>query len=413
MDYTQRQFIRDTVKRGSDPVNLEGLAKEHGTPLLIFDSAKMKAQYKRLQRSMPNVQFYFALKAAGHAEAVRAIQACDGYLDVATMGEINLVKKSGFPIERCMHTHPIKKQQEILDAYTSGLRRFVVENKSELLKFASLPSDIELLIRLSFPNPNAGSNLSYKFGATEEDAKELVRLAKRQGTTVAGFCLHVGSQIDRADAYEEAIHKTVQIMDDLEEELGIRFTILDIGGGFPVEYRQHMPSLEEIAAKVRPLIEPLMKRFTILAEPGRFVVAPSTLLITSVVGTNQRYDKPWYYIDDGLYGAYSICIYDGMQPHLFAVKELHTEIPASQFQPSVVAGPTCDSIDIVAKDYPLPELQVGDLLISPMMGAYSGASATTFNGIPVVKLITLPDQPSATVSEIEVTPELTYQGVRV
>lgn len=390
MDYFQRQSVRDTIRLGAGHLNFEELAKEHGTPFLIFDPQKMKQQYKRLQEALPNVQCYFALKAAGHLDAVRAIKACNGYIDVATQGEIELIKQAGFPIERCMHTHPIKKQQEINQAYDSGLRRFVVENKSELQKFADLPSDVELLIRLSFPNPQAGSNLSYKFGATEENAKELVRLAKQQGTTVAGFCLHVGSQIHTADAYEVAIHKTVSIMDELERELDIRFTILDIGGGFPVEYRERVPSLEDIAAKIRPLIEPLMDRFTILAEPGRFIAAPASLLVTSVVGTNERYEKPWYYLDDGLYGAYSICIYDGMQPHLFAHKELQVDIPADQLQQSVLAGPSCDSIDVVAKDYPMPELSVGDLLISPMMGAYSTVSATNFNGIPLTKIIALP-----------------------
>jgi ornithine decarboxylase len=165
---------------------------------------------------------------------------------------------------------------------------------------------------------------------------------------------------------------------------------LDIGGGFPVEYRETVPALEEIAAKIRPLIEPLMDRLTIIAEPGRFVAAPASLLVTSVVGTNQRYEKPWYYLDDGLYGAYSICIYEGMKPHLFAHKELRVDIPAEELQRSVVAGPSCDSIDMVAEDYPLPKLDVGDLLISPMMGAYSTVSGTNFNGIPFTKIVALP-----------------------
>lgn len=393
MNHTQRLVIRDVLRTGIQHIDLEGLAQEHGTPLLIFDARKMKEQYQRLQQALPGVHFYFALKAAGHADAVRVIQSCDGYLDVATTGEIELVKQVGFPMDHCMHTHPIKKQQEITEAYQNGLRRFVVENKSELAKFASLPKDIELLIRLSFPNPEAGSDLSYKFGATEDDGKELVRLAHQQGTTVAGFCLHVGSQIHSAEAHEIAINKTVAIMDELEKELGITFSVLDIGGGFPIEYREAVPTLEAIADKIRPLIEPLMDRFTILAEPGRFIAGPSAMLVTSVVGTSERYERPWYYIDDGLYGAYSIMIYDRMQPHLFAHKELTSDIPAEQLKQSVLAGPSCDSIDVIAHDYPMPDLTIGDLLVSPMMGAYSSVSGTTFNGIPLTKIVTIPELP--------------------
>lgn len=390
MDYKERRAIRDALKARTKHLDIEGLAQEYGTPLLIFDPQKMKDQYQRLQQALPNVRLYFALKAAGHLDAVKVIKSCNGYLDIATAGEIKLVQKAGFPIDHCMHTHPVKKPQEIDEAYQAGLRRFVVENQSELEKFAALPKDIEIMIRLSFPNPEAGSNLSYKFGATEADAKKLVRRAQKQGTTVAGFCLHVGSQIHSGDAFVVAIRKTLQIMKDLEKKLGARFSVLNIGGGFPVQYREPVPSLDEITDKIRPLIEPLMDKLTILAEPGRFIAAPSAILLTSVVGTSRRYGKPWYYIDDGLYGAYSIFIYDHMQPHIFANKELAADTPRDQLQQSVLAGPSCDSFDVVAQDYPLPKLNIGDLLVSPMMGAYSTVSATNFNGIPTPKIIAIP-----------------------
>jgi ornithine decarboxylase len=400
MNNAQRQSVRNSLAEYASHIKIGDLAKKHGTPLLIFDEQKFIDQYHLLNQALPGVQFYFALKAAGHAAAIRAIKSYGGYLDVATTGELALALGEDFPMDHCMHTHPIKKRDEIMEVYQKGVRRFVVENKSELQKFADLPKDIELLVRLSYQNPEAGSNLSYKFGVELHNVEELVRLAREQGTKVAGFCLHVGSQIHSADAYVVAIRRTVELIDKLETEFDMKFSILDIGGGFPVEYREPVPAFKDISAKLRPLIEPLMKRFTILAEPGRFVAAPSSTVVTSVVGMNERYDKPWYYIDDGLYGAYSIMIYDRMHPHIFALRELESAVPNSQLQPSVIAGPTCDSIDIVAQDYPLPKLEIGDLLVSPMMGAYTSASATTFNGIPVPRIVTINEYDSSRNTEV-------------
>lgn len=389
MDYSQRQAVVASLSEYAKSIDVDSLLRTHGSPLCIFDARIMRRQYESLQTLFPGVKFYFALKASGHADAVRVIKQCNGYIDVATTGEIELVQSMQFPMDHCMHTHPIKKPHEIDEAYAAGIRRFVVENRCELEKFTGRPDDIEIMIRLSFPNPEAKSNLSYKFGATMLEAKELVRTAQQNGVRVAGFCMHVGSQIHSADAYVTALHETVRMMEDLESELTYRFTVLDIGGGFPIEYRDSVPAIEAIADAINPVIAPLRETYDIIAEPGRFIAGPSMLSVLSVVGTNERYGMPWYYVDDGLYGLHSNIMFEDVHAHFIARRELDNPVSAGDLHSSVLAGPTCDSVDILSNDYALPKLQVGDYILSPNMGAYTWVSATTFNGIPKPTMVTI------------------------
>ncbi|WNG90434.1 hypothetical protein C6A87_022560 [Mycobacterium sp. ITM-2016-00317] len=126
-------------------------------------------------------------------------------------------------------------------------------------------------------------------------------------------------------------------------------------------------------------------QFELLAEPGRFLAADCMTLLTSVVGSAVRDGQLWHYLDDGLYGSYSNVMTEDVHPPVLAVGELTGADPV--LEPVTLAGPTCDSADVIARGYPMPALGVGDLLISPMMGAYTSVTASRFNGIgptPVV-----------------------------
>lgn len=124
-----------------------------------------------------------------------------------------------------------------------------------------------------------------------------------------------------------------------------------------------------------------------LAEPGRFLVASAMTLLTTVVGTAVRDGRVWHYLDDGLYGAYSNVLTEDVHPPILALAELDAETPR---EPVTLAGPTCDSIDVIARDYPMPELSVGDVLASPMMGAYTTVTSSRFNGIAETKIVCVP-----------------------
>ena len=177
----------------------------------------------------------------------------------------------------------------------------------------------------------------------------------------------------------------------LERRCSVRFDTLDIGGGFPASYDAESAAIDDIAAVLRPVLDPHARRLDIIAEPGRVMVADAMTLVTSVVGIAERGDGRWYYLDDGLYGSYSNVLTEDVHPLVFAARELTARIPgragsrrrdAGDHRWATLAGPTCDSSDVIAREVLLPELHVGDLLVSPAMGAYTTVTATRFNGRP-------------------------------
>ena len=140
-------------------------------------------------------------------------------------------------------------------------------------------------------------------------------------------------------------------------------------------------SVEQIASGIREVLEPHAQRLEILAEPGRIMVAESMMLVTSVAGVAERGDGRWYYVDDGLYGSYSNVLTEDVHPLVFAERDLrdrHADTETHRW--ATLGGPTCDSSDVIAREVMLPDLVVGDLLVSPVMGAYTTVTATRFNG---------------------------------
>ena len=353
---------------------------EHGTPVLLLDPERVRRQYRRLRAALPFVRFHYAVKALGH-DAVLAALAADGCgFDVATGEELASLTPHGVDPRRVIHTHPIKKAAEIAEAVTAGVRTFVVDNDVELDKFADAAPGVAVLVRLSYPSPHAKSDLSSKFGVGPFEAEHLVRRAVERGIRVAGFSFHVGSQLDDPARFAAAVADTLTLMGDLEARLSVRFAVLDIGGGFPVAYDEQVSSIDEIGAVLRPVLEPAAARYDVIAEPGRILVGDCMTLVTSVVGISERRDGRWYYLDDGLYGSYSNVLTEDVHPLVFAERDLRGE--GTDHRWATLAGPTCDSADVIAREQLMPDLAVGDLLASPAMGAYTTVTATRFNGRP-------------------------------
>ena len=161
--------------------------------------------------------------------------------------------------------------------------------------------------------------------------------------------------------------------------------VIDIGGGFPVAYREQMPTIDAIADVIDDALGPARDDFTFLAEPGRYLAADCMTLLTSVVGTAQRGGQVWHYLDDGVYGSYSNVMTEDVHPPILALRELTQD--DVNYGPVTLAGPTCDSADVIARDYPMPPLEVGDIVVSPMMGAYTAVTSSRFNGIPATPIV--------------------------
>jgi len=286
------------------------------------------------------------------------------------------------PPERCIHTHPIKRDSDIRTALAYGVNRFVIDNPDELRKFVKYRNRSSLLIRVSFRSPDARCDLSRKFGCDPEAVPDLFRLAAELRIRIDGLSFHVGSQAAGPGMFGEAIAKCGELM-RLAGRMGHTPCILDIGGGFPVDYLQRSMPIEEFCAPIRAALQELAPEMRIIAEPGRYICAPSAISVTSVMGRALRDNRWWYYVDDGLYGSYSGQVYDHAS---YPVEAL---VPEGKMYPSVLAGPTCDSIDVINEHLELPKLDVGDLVVGREMGAYTWASASEFNFFPRATVLAL------------------------
>jgi ornithine decarboxylase len=360
---------------------IETLVARYGSPLLVVDCDQVRAQYRRLQAALPGVDLHYALKPLPEASVVRTLMGEGAFFDLATGGEVDLVRSLGVDPARCIHTHPIKRDSDIREALRFGVRLFVVDNPDELGKFVRYRKRADVMIRVSFRAPNAVCDLSKKFGCDPEAVPEMLSLARRLGVRVAGLSFHVGSQAGTPAMHVQAVDACVELIREAREKKLADLDVLDIGGGFPVDYVEPAMPIETFCAPIRAALANVPSGIRVIAEPGRFIAAPAGTCIASVMGRAKRDGRWWYYLDDGLYGSFSGQLYDHAR---YPVDSLKQDGPR---HPSVLAGPTCDSIDVVAEDIALPELEAGDLIVGRMMGAYTWASATDFNFFPRARVV--------------------------
>lgn len=350
------------------------LIATYGSPLLVLDQAAVRKQYRSLVNALPGVRMHYALKPLPHSAVVATLKAEGCGFDLATNGEVDVMLENQINPDDCIHTHPIKRDSDIRYALEYGCKVFVFDNPVELDKFIPYQDKAQLLLRVSFPNPETKVDLSKKFGCTPEAALPLLRKAKSMGLNVIGLSFHVGSQVPNARRHVEAITSCNQIIRDAAAE-GITLQVLDIGGGFPVNYGADGTdfNIYDFCAPIREALSQTPEGIRKLAEPGRFICAPCMTSVASVMGKAERFGRTWYYLDDGLYGSYSGQLFD----HINYPKSAPYAV--GEAKPAVLAGPTCDSIDVIADDIDLPDMNVGDVIIGKMMGAYTWASATEFN----------------------------------
>jgi ornithine decarboxylase len=363
---------------------IKKLAEEHGTPIILFSENEFKRVYQSMQSYLPRVKHHFALKPLPTKECVQIVSECNGYMDIASIGELELVK-SADPnmVARTVYTHPIKKESDILTAAQNGIRTMVAENFTELRKIMKVAPEMNILLRIAFPNEEARCNLSERYGADEERFEKLYAFAHKLGANVIGCSFHVGSQMQRPWEHVNAIRQCRRIYDWVYENFGVKLSVLDIGGGFPAKYKKTDMDLEEFCEPIRKVLDELFDDdMDIWSEPGRSIAANCHVSVTQVIGKVYKNNRMWYYLDDGVYGTYAGMMYEDIS------YDLHpTQYSDEQPILSVFAGPTCDSIDVILKDVMYQPLNVGDYLYSIRIGAYGWASRTQFNLLAESRII--------------------------
>ncbi|KAL0234949.1 hypothetical protein GEMRC1_001531 [Eukaryota sp. GEM-RC1] len=363
---------------------IKDLVLQHGSPLLVLNCNIIREQYRKLKNALPSVRLYYAMKPLPNADVIRSLLDEGAFFDVATTGEIALAVSTGVNPLDCIHTHPIKRDCDISEALSHNVTTFVADNVDEIKKFVKYRDDAQILLRISFRNPAAKADLSKKFGCSPDDIFNLLSFSKDLGVTVKGICFHVGSQTTNPNLYVNAITKCREIIVKANA-MGYNLSVLDIGGGFPINYETVVPEIDVFCKPINEALQTLPSTVTVYAEPGRFIAGPSVMAISSVMGKARRDGKWWYYLDDGLYGSYSGQLFD----HTFYPKTVISE--PGDCEHSVLSGPTCDSIDVIDDDFLCPELNYGDLVIGHNMGAYTWATATEFNFFKKAKFVVFTD----------------------
>jgi ornithine decarboxylase len=362
------------------------LVGEHGSPLLVLDCDRVRAQYRRLAASLPGVELYFAIKALPHPAVIATLEEEGSFFDFCSLGELGLLRTLGISAERAINTHPIKREHDIRESMNYGCHTFVVDNAAELDKFVGRAGRVSVFLRIGFRSADAEVDLAKKYGCAVEDALTLLRAGSERGVAITGLTFHVGSQCGSPRAFVEAIHGCLELIGQAKRAGLPEIAVLDIGGGFPVAYATEAPpppGIEAFCAPICAALERVPSSIRVVAEPGRFLVAPAMSAIATVVGKAQRGDAFWYYLDDGVYGSFNGRVYDPTVR--YPLRPISRS--AGGHRTSVLAGPTCDSIDVIAEDVRLPELQIGDLLVGSLMGAYTMGSASEFNSIPKTKIV--------------------------
>ena len=368
---------------------LQTIAREHGTPLMVIDHEQIRRNYNEFKKHLPKVQAYFAVKANAEPAIIRTLYKAGASFDVASLPEFMLVyenikhlppkEQQDFIWDKIIYANPTKPKETLqsLDQYKPLV---TYDNLAELKKIRQYAPHAGVVLRLRVPNTGSMVELSSKFGCDPGEAVDLILAAFEMGLVVEGISFHVGSQCTNFQNFVQALEMSAAVMKEAASR-GREIKILDIGGGFPAPYNRHVKPFSALARKINAEIERLFpKDIQILAEPGRFLVATAATSVARIIGKAVRDGKTCYYVDDSVYHTFSGIIFDHCQYHFKAFKKGKTEVCA-------VFGQTCDALDTISLSETLPELEIEDLVYSENIGAYSSASATWFNGFAPAKIV--------------------------
>ena len=362
---------------------VEALAEKYGTPLLVLSLEQIEKNYNLLRTHMPRVKVFYAIKANPHRRILELMRDLGSNFDVASDGEIMELASLGVDGSRMIYANPMKTVNGLRACRNAGVGKMTFDSAGEIDKMARECPGATALLRIRIDNSSAHVDLNKKFGAGREQALELLQKAKAAGLDAAGIAFHVGSQTTSADPYLNALDIAREIFEEAVAN-GMQLRIMDIGGGFPIPEPKVRFNLAEMLKQINARLDEDFPGVEIWCEPGRFICGTAVNLITSVIGVTERGGQPWYFLDDGLYGTFSGVLFDQWDFKLISFKE--GEQVAATF-----AGPSCDSLDIMFRGKMTVRQEEGDLILVPICGAYTSASATTFNGFSKANFVVWED----------------------
>jgi ornithine decarboxylase len=367
--------IHDFLRRRRD----EGL--DDG-PCLVVDLDIVRENYRAFAKALPDSRIFYAVKANPAPELLALLASLGSCFDTASVAEIEMVLAAGATAERISFGNTIKKERDIGRAHALGVRLFAVDCKAEVEKIARAAPGAKVFCRFLFGCAGAEWPLSRKFGCDPDMAVDVLDHAQRLGLDPCGVSFHVGSQQRRTAAWEEALKSAAAIFRACADR-GINLSMVNLGGGFPTRYLREVPAVE---AYGRSIFRALRRHFgnripETIIEPGRGMVGDAGVIEAEVVLVSKKseHDRTrWVYLDIGKFGGLAETMDESIR---YAIRTPHD---GDEVGPCVLAGPTCDSADVLyeKRPYDLPiSIEIGDKVLIEGTGAYTATyAAVAFNG---------------------------------
>ena len=364
-------------------------------PCLVLDLDVVRDNYTAFAKCLPDTRVYYAVKANPQPEILSLLVKLGSSFDVASISETEAVLAAGATPDRISYGNTIKKEREIAAAFRLGITMFAVDCEAEVEKIARAAPGSRVICRIHCDGTGAEWPLSRKFGCEPDYAADILEHAHKLGLIAHGISFHVGSQQHNVEAWDRALASTASVFKTCAER-GINLALVNLGGGFPAKYLRKTPKLESYG---KAIFRSLRRHFgnrlpETIVEPGRGLVGNSGVIEAEVVLIAKRSpedDTRWVYLDIGKFDGLAETIGESIR------YPIRTRRDRDETGPCIVAGPTCDSVDVLYEKtlYPLPvSLAIGDKVLIEATGAYTSTySSVGFNGYPPLKSVVLDVSP--------------------
>lgn len=350
-------------------------------PCLVVDLDVVRENYEHFEKALPASRIFYAVKANPAPQILSLLASMGSNFDTASVAEIEMALNAGATADRISFGNTIKKERDIARAYEYGIRLYAVDCVEEVEKVARAAPGSRVFCRILADGAGAEWPLSRKFGCVPAMAVDVLRLANKLGLDAYGVSFHVGSQQTDLTAWDRALIDTKAVFDELAAE-GINLRMVNMGGGFPTRYLKDIPTAQ---AYGEAIFDALSRHFgnrlpETIIEPGRGMVGNAGVIKTEVVLVSRKADNDnrWVYLDIGKFGGLAETMDEAIRYQIVTPRD------GDAMEPCVLAGPTCDSADVMYEKtpYPLPiTLTIGDEVLIEGTGAYTTTySAVAFNG---------------------------------
>ncbi|HAM51743.1 MAG TPA: type III PLP-dependent enzyme [Nitrospiraceae bacterium] len=348
-------------------------------PYLLIDKEVVKEKSLIIGKGIKRSRVFYAVKANPDKEVLTFMSSLGVGFEIASEGELQILASLGIEPERIITSNPVKTLKFLEQAVSYGIRYFAFDSEPEVEKLAHYAQGSNVYVRLSVPNEGSEWPLSKKFGVELDEAADLLVSAQQKGLNPVGITFHVGSQCNNVYNWNAAIDKAWELW-EVTVQKGIPLRILNIGGGYPIRYTKNVVDIATIEKKIDKAIS---RKFStdveVFIEPGRSVIGDAGVFVATVVGKALRGDENWLYIDVG--------VFNGLMESIGGIKYNYFVGSRSEQKVWTIAGPSCDSFDVIDRDVALPEPEIGNRILIPSSGAYTVSYASEFNGFSIPKTI--------------------------